>query len=165
MPVFTVHMPLIDADKSVAAEKSVFVRDGFHFWAFILGPLWLLWHRLWLAAILYLLAIAGLEFAMSRLGISNDLRLTVMIIIALLVGFEATSVWRWSRSRGRWREVGVVVSPDRESAERRFFAAWTGENPDAGSARVPPPSPPPVKASAGGPHDVIGLFPQPGGQR
>jgi len=24
-------------------------RDGFFVWAFIFGPLWLLWHRLWLA--------------------------------------------------------------------------------------------------------------------
>ena len=30
-------------------QRFVFVRDGFHFWALLLGPLWLLWHRLWLA--------------------------------------------------------------------------------------------------------------------
>ena len=32
-------------------ERFVFVRDGFHFWAFLLAPLWLLWHRLWLVLV------------------------------------------------------------------------------------------------------------------
>ena len=32
----------------------MFVRDGFHFWAFLLAPLWLLVHRLWLALLGYL---------------------------------------------------------------------------------------------------------------
>ena len=29
-----------------------FVRDGFSFLAFLLPPLWLLWHRLWIEAVL-----------------------------------------------------------------------------------------------------------------
>jgi len=32
-----------------ATDKFTFVRDGFHFWAFVLGPIFLAWHRLWLA--------------------------------------------------------------------------------------------------------------------
>ena len=34
-------------------SERVFVRDGFHFWAFLLAPLWLLLHRLWLALVIY----------------------------------------------------------------------------------------------------------------
>ena len=30
-------------------ERFMFVRDGFSFAAFLFGPLWFLWHRLWLA--------------------------------------------------------------------------------------------------------------------
>ena len=48
MPVFTVHAP-VDAVRRADSDRFVFVRDGFHFWAFLFGPLWFIWHRLWLA--------------------------------------------------------------------------------------------------------------------
>ena len=48
MPVFTVHAP-VDAARRADSDRFVFVRDGFHFWAFLFGPLWFISHRLWLA--------------------------------------------------------------------------------------------------------------------
>src|SRR5213596_1899745 len=48
MPVYTVHAPSPAGADLRAADKFVFVRDGFHFWAMVFGPLWLLWNRLWL---------------------------------------------------------------------------------------------------------------------
>ena len=49
MPTFTVHAPPPKIGDSAAdPERFVFVRDGFYFWAFVLAPLWLLLHRLWL---------------------------------------------------------------------------------------------------------------------
>ena len=42
--------------------RFVFVRDGFHFWAFLFGPLWMLRHRMWLETIVYLLLVGALTF-------------------------------------------------------------------------------------------------------
>ena len=54
MPTYTVHAPPPRRGETTSApERFVFVRDGFHVWAFILAPLWLLAHRLWLAFIIY----------------------------------------------------------------------------------------------------------------
>ena len=51
MPVYTVHAPVAyDADLA-ATDKFVFVRDGFHFWAAVASFIWLIWNRLWLALI------------------------------------------------------------------------------------------------------------------
>ena len=60
MPAYTVHEPPLREAKSVGEaapdpERFVFVRDGFHFWAFLLGPLWMLAHRMWLVLVLYLI--------------------------------------------------------------------------------------------------------------
>ena len=45
-------MPRSTAGADIAAtDKFTFVRDGFHFWAFVAGLIWLAWHRLWLALI------------------------------------------------------------------------------------------------------------------
>ena len=54
MPTYTVHAPPPHHGETTSApERFVFVRDGFHFWAFLLAPLWLLLHGLWLALVIY----------------------------------------------------------------------------------------------------------------
>src|ERR1700761_6700090 len=42
MPVYTVHAPVAGGTEARSAtDRFVFVRDGFYFWAFLLGPVWL----------------------------------------------------------------------------------------------------------------------------
>ena len=160
MPVYTVHEPSRhDSDDDTIAHTSrfVFVRDGFHFWAFLLTPLWLLRHRLWLEFIAWLLIVAGVTFALRRLGIDVMAGGWVGLLIAILVGIEASSLRRWKLARRKFEQVGVVVADDLEMAERRFFDGWvTDERPVA-------PAPPPVmRAPAAASNEIIGLFPQPG---
>jgi hypothetical protein len=55
MPVYTVHAPKsLGNDLRAAPEKVVFVRDGFHVWAFLLGFIWLIYRRLWLVLLGYI---------------------------------------------------------------------------------------------------------------
>ena len=49
-----------------ATDKFVFVRDGFHFWAMIFGPLWLLWNRLWLATVGWIVRSIALEISAGK---------------------------------------------------------------------------------------------------
>ena len=160
MTTYTVHEPpKSSGDAAADAERFVFVRDGFYFWAFLLGPLWFLWRRLWLVLLLYLVFEAALHVGLSALGVSHTVRVAVRMLIALLVGFEAGTLWRWTLNRRRWTEVGVVVGRNREEAERRFFDAYLTEPrpslsppplPAVAQPRVPQPAP-----------AVIGLFPEP----
>ena len=48
-----------------------------------------------------------------------------LLLIALLMGFEAASLQRWTLSRRKWRQLDIVVADDEEAAERRFFDRWT----------------------------------------
>jgi hypothetical protein len=83
MPVYTVHAPVADGtDARPATDGFVFVRDGFHFWAFVLGPLWLAWHRLWLALIGYVAIWVGVAVALSLLHAGPGTRFIVMLLIA-----------------------------------------------------------------------------------
>ena len=97
--------------------------------------------------------------------------LVVIGLIALLMGFEAASLERWTLSRRNWRQLDIVIADDIEAAERRFFERWSarrgsvGLNSSPTDRGAPPPTrdmPRPPPLPAGG---IIGLFPEPGGSR
>lgn len=165
MPVYTVHAPAAP-DLRDETEKFVFVRDGFHFWAMLFGPFWLVWYRLWLVLFGYLALSLVVAVVLSLLGAATDVRLLVFGLIALLMGLEAASLRRWSYSRGRWQQIDFVVADDEEAAERRFFDRWTeGHDAGAGPTFHVPTAPNQPRATPEGPQGIIGLFPEPGGSR
>ena len=129
MPIYTVHEPPRRDDELLAhTARFRFVRDGFHFWAFLLAPFWMLRHRLWLELIAYLLLIGGMTFALRRLGIEESAGGLVWFLTSLLVGIEASSLLRWKLARRGYENLGVVVAEDQDIAERRFFDGWVSEN-------------------------------------
>jgi len=168
MPTYTVHAPQPGwtDDASRALEQFVFVRDGFHFWAFMLAPLWLLLHRVWLALLIYVVGYGALSFGFAFARVSSSAQAIVALLIALLMGFEASSIWRWTLNRRGWATLGFVVAEDAEMAERRFFAEWQKRSADGPSVSATEPKySTPVRRGPPSPSDVIGLFPEPGGQR
>ena len=136
---------------------------------------WLAWHRLWLALIGWIVLMAVLDFVMVKLGVGGGTILLVDILLALLLGFEAASLERWTLSRRNWRQLDIVVADDEEAAERRFFDRWTARQRGSattswrstaarrrrpGTFRATVFKPPPLPHS-----DIIGLFPEPGAPR
>ena len=59
-----------DARRRLQPEQFAVVREGLHGGAFLLTPVWMLWHRLWLVFVLYLVRTAalaaGLKTALAR---------------------------------------------------------------------------------------------------
>ncbi|MCC6887133.1 MAG: DUF2628 domain-containing protein [Hyphomicrobiales bacterium] len=161
MAVYTVHQPLLKKHESAPDPvRFAFVRDGFSFWAFLFGPLWMLRHRMWLVTLCYILVTVALQVALRRLGVSNGGAAVAGLLLAFLVGMEAGTLRRFTLGRRRWRNLGTIVGSDRETVERRFFDAWVkGEAVSPVTAAERPLSP---QAS---PVEVIGLFPQPGAHR
>lgn len=165
MAIYTVHAPVsYGVDARTPPDKVVFVRDGFYFWAFAVAILWLIWHRLWLALVGYIAISVIAEIAFRMMGVSAEVRFIVMIVFALLVGLEGGSLRRWKLSRGKWRQLDVVVADSEEAAERRFFDRSAGperaSTPASSSSLHPLP-----RASLTAPDDVLGVFPQPGASR
>src|SRR6266545_7484806 len=125
MAVYTVHEPPPKRYEVAGdPDRFVFVRDGFSFWAFLLGPLWMLRHLMWLVLLGYVVVVVALEVGQRALGVSSSVTFTVSVLLALLVGFEAATLRRFTLGRRKWINVGVIVGDDLEAAERRFFDAW-----------------------------------------
>jgi hypothetical protein len=175
MSIYTVYEPPLKAHESAPdPERFVFVRDGFSFWAFLLAPWWMLRHRLWLALVCYVILAVALSVTLRLIGTSAAVAIIAGALFSLLVGFEAATLRRFGLARRGWRNVGIVVGDDVESAERRFFDAWANktwanktwaERPSVDG--VPRASSPAVGVPmARRPSsEVVGLFPQPGAPR
>lgn len=165
MPVFTVHEPpRRAADAAVDPQRIVFVRDGFHFWAFITAWLWMLWYRMWLLLVIYLVTFAVIELGMHYAGVGGGGLAIVGLLIAFLVGMEASTLRRFTLTRRGWKNVGIVSGEDREDAERRFFDAWLrapGNQTEPPADAVAPATPAPAPHAS----DIVGLFPDPGAGR
>jgi hypothetical protein len=172
MSVYTVHEPPLRHDARLGAgagaapdaDRFVFVRDGFSFWAFLLGPLWMLRHRMWLVLIGYVAISVGLQALVRISGGSAAIGACISLLVGLLVGLEAGTLRRFTLSRRGWKNIGVVSGDDLEDAERRFFDAWVRRSPSRPVAPVTgaPPVPPQRMPQA---PTVVGLFPEPGAPR
>jgi hypothetical protein len=169
MPIYTIHEPpLRTAGASADPVRFVFVRDGFYVWAFLLTPFWMLWHRLWLVLVSYVVLLALFDGLLRFAGASAGVIALVGILISLLIGLEAGPLRRFTLRRRRWRNAGLVSGYDLEDAERRFFDTWVRRAPsrnDWSSAPTPPPFGAAVAAHTADASGVIGLFPEPGAQR
>jgi hypothetical protein len=167
MSVYTVYEPPLRAtDVRPDPDRFTFVRDGFSFWAFLVAALWMLWHRMWLVLVIYLVVAGGLEAALHFAGVSPAAIALVQFCIAVLVGLEAPTLRRFTLAQRKWKDIGLVSGNTLEDAERRFFDAWSREAPrkPAASAAAQPAAQSPVPRMPQG-SEVIGLFPDPGAGR
>ena len=171
MAVYTVHQPpLGKGENTPDPARFTFVRDGFYVWGFLLSFFWMLRHRLWLVAVLFVAISVLLEVGLRYAGVSSEWRTFLFVALAFLVGLEGATLRRWTLKRRGYTNVGVVVADNQDDAERRFFVNWqAGTRPNA----VPPPAQadsvvrgavaPSTRMSypRSGGQDVIGSFPEP----
>jgi hypothetical protein len=164
MSIYTVHEPRLQAGTTAPEpERYLFVRDGFSFWAFLFGPLWMLCHRMWLVFTLYVVISLVLEGLVVVAGGSDAIVGAVGLLISLWVGLEAATLRRFTLRRRGFRDAGVISGEDREAAERRFFDAWLqhGTQPVVQPV-IPPHGLTSIRQATSG---VVGLFPEPGAGR
>jgi Protein of unknown function (DUF2628) len=169
MSVYTVHEPPSRAGAAAAAvERFAFVRDGFSWWAFLFAPLWMLWHRMWLVLLGYVVVAGAIEIPVRMSGGPVLATSLIGVLLGLLVGLEAGTLRRFTLGRRGWKNLGVVSGDDLEDAERRFFGVWLQrKRSPSNGPHAPAPGPVSAAPSWRGPlgSGVIGLFPEPGARR
>jgi len=159
LKTFLVFEPQAGSRTPQEAERVVFLREKFSWPALFFGPLWLIWHRLWLALVFWLAAEALIGVAARALHLRPS-AILALIAPSLIIAFEATLLRQYRLIADGYREAGVVIADDIESAERRFFDRWLKPE----KPKSPPPATlPPLAQPA--PNQVIGFFPDPGSIR
>jgi len=163
MKTFTVHLPPPSGDSDKDALDTVFVREGFALWAFLIPLGWLLVHGMWLVLIGYLIMTGLLEGASYLFG---DIAPGVFaFLITILFALEANSLRRWTLDRDGYRFVGVVTGRNLADAEQRFFDSWSNKPPQTTPAAPRMKAAPLRAGSPFGERPVTGLFPQSGTPR
>ena len=170
MAVYTVHQPpLKKYEAAPDPERFAFVRDGFSFWAFLFGPLWMLRHRMWLVLLGYIVVAVAMHVGLRLVGASSG-------------GSAVRGVHAGAADRhGGGNAAALHARPPAAGAMSARSSATIARRSSGGSSirgcaarrwrrsrRVTPHAAPPAAPAQRGASpapDVIGLFPQPGAHR
>lgn len=166
MKTFLVFEPADGGRDADSADRVLFLREKFRWLALFFAPFWLLWHRLWLGFIGWLIAVSAIAIVAYAFGLMPEAAAPLLWLPTLIVAFEGTELLRRKLLRSGYRETGVSIGRDLEDAERRYFAEWsarpeTPAKPPAERKLAPQPMAAPQLTS----NPVIGLFPEPGARR
>ena len=161
MASYVVMQPASGED---AADRAVFIRDGFAFWAFVIPFFWCLWHRLWLEAVFVFAASLLLAAAAVVIEAGDWPAAVLSLLVNLLVGLEGNNRRIEASRRRGLVEAAIVSANSLADAEERFYGS-RGEH--SGSESVFPPISPPasmvnVPAGPSG-HGLVGLVSHRGG--
>lgn len=141
-------------------ERAHLVPDGFSWTAFAYGPLWFLYHRLWLSALGVLALLAATAYLGHAAALNPVAGFVVALLVQLLVGLEASSLRRWTYAR-RGRPVrDAVLAGSLEEAEMKAAARWLD-----GTAPARPTLAPYANAPSRTGEAAIGMFPFSEGRR
>jgi Protein of unknown function (DUF2628) len=164
--VYSVYEPKAGAAELTArADRLAFVEEGFSWIAFLVPALWLIFYRMWLELIVFLVGFGLLEWAFGTSEQGKTLFGWVSLGLFILFAFEANDLREASLERRGYRLVGVAHGRHRNEVELSFFRTWLPEQEK--QARTPErtverreggSSPPSARGEF---EEVIGLFPGP----
>jgi hypothetical protein len=115
LAIYTVHSRDLDA-----IADARFLRDGFSWSAFSLGPFWLLRHGLYASCVAWIGALVVVIIA-ARTILSPDTASGAFLALQALLGLEADHLLQIKLDRQGYRLVDIVAAPNLDEAEVAFF--------------------------------------------
>lgn len=122
MKIFAVYAPPAGSD---AAEKTVLVKEGFSFLAFLFPLVWLAVYRAWRGLFIYLGVSIALGVFSYAVGLRPAGEIAPALVLSLYFGFEGAAYRQAALLRRGFHHAGSVLAASEIEAERRFFAAVT----------------------------------------
>ena len=115
MAIYVVMEP---PGRTEAADATIFVRDGFSWLAFLVSPLWLAWHRLWVEAALAFVAMGLISMFGQWLGL-DWAGSALSLLVSLYIGLEGQGLRIAALRRRGWHEWGVIEADNPDDADIR----------------------------------------------
>ena len=112
---------LVMREDGQPVSESLFIKDGFFGWAFLLAPLWLAWRQLWVPLAVYG-AIVILISVLTVFGLGGGDLFLMIVAVHIYVGLEAGDMWRAALERQGYTQRAVVAGDVVEDAELRYLS-------------------------------------------
>lgn len=123
MKIYTVHLRRNGLDPG---RDFVLIPERFNLPAFVLGPVWMVYHRLWLAGFAVLAIHVVLQGLVFLTGFSQSVFLIVSLAIAVILGLCGNDMRRARLKSAGFAEQGVVSGDTYEEAARRYLDSRPG---------------------------------------
>jgi hypothetical protein len=165
--VYSVYEPPVKAPEVLTrAEALTFVKEGFSWPALLVPGLWLLFQRMWLELVLFVVLFVVLGWLLGQSDQGKALLGWISLGIVVLFAAEANDLRRAALERRGWRQIGVAIGQGRDAAELSFFRSWLPEQERPSrdrnvAAEAPRQTEALPRKGSGESEEVIGLFPQP----
>ena len=125
-------------------EEAAFVKEGFSWPALFLGPLWFLYHRLWLYAGLSLLIGVAVSGLLAALEVTPPFQIAADAGIVFLIAASANDLRRRKLELAGLDFVEVLMAPNLKTAETVYFHRQSAaDTADMAVAQMPASAPPP----------------------
>ena len=142
------------------SEQAILVRDRFSWPAFLVPPLWLLWHRLWLEAVVAIAVMGGITVIgeLASMGPAGSL---MGLLVSIYVGLEGQAMRIAALRRRGYTQWGVVEGGNADEAYIRYAheAASAPGEPEPSPAIVPAETTGQRPAYRAAPAPSLGLIP------
>ncbi|MBB4066898.1 DUF2628 domain-containing protein [Gellertiella hungarica] len=132
------YLVMMPPEGETNPDSARFIRDGFSLAAFVFPLLWLLWNRLWLYTLVYVLVVIGLGVAAEEWA-SSDALVVAQLALSLLIGLEGGTIRAGHLVSKGWKMVAVIPASSLDEAEEIYFASADMPSP-AGPQSMPLPS-------------------------
>ena len=116
--LYTVHFSPFGSGPD---RDTRFVKEGFSWAAFVFGPFWAFYHRLWFAGLILMAALAALAAAGEFFGLDPVADTAFGLGISLLIGFEGPDLLRKKLEGRGMPERGIASGRNLVEAERDWF--------------------------------------------
>jgi hypothetical protein len=112
------------------AEKAVLVRDGFHFFGFLVPFVWFGFHRMWREALIALVVAIALSLTGAYAGLGGATG-WLSLLVGVYVGLEGAALRITSLKRSDWNEWGDREATAEAETPPRVMAPWSRTAPAA----------------------------------
>ena len=102
-------------------DRVVLLKEGFTFWAFILGAIWLLAKRQWVLFLGFVVVASVLCIAGQLFDLPNAAVALVLAWLQLMLGYHVNDLRAWRLKRRGYRFAGVIAAESPMHAQRRYF--------------------------------------------
>ena len=122
MRLWTVYEPRHPASAGERVDKTLFIKDGFSWPGLIFSLFWLLFQKLWLGALVFVLISVATGLIGYFLPLDDNARALLGLLPSLYVGFDGNDMRRRKLLKKGYAQAGSVIAKTRLEAEEIFFA-------------------------------------------